>query len=177
MDCRIRQFFSWALLLGAIALGALLGLGLLNPPGAAAVIRQMEEAPGQVVYQSHQTLQDQHGTSWQAIAFKRLRPTGETSFNLRLVGFPGAVAIDHVQPLMVTTSLGSRLTIADNSSAIFTQTTQPEANVGQYDLQPFLAELHAEIPLQLAVPMLNDDPVRLTVSPALVQEWQTIANQ
>lgn len=50
MGCRIRKIFSWLLLLGAIVLGVFLGLGLLNPPSAAAAIRQLEEAPGQVVY-------------------------------------------------------------------------------------------------------------------------------
>jgi hypothetical protein len=37
---------------------------------------------------------DQHGNTWQAIAFKRIRPDGQTSFDLRLVGFPGVADID-----------------------------------------------------------------------------------
>ncbi len=52
MTCRIRQIFSWVLLLGALVLGIFLGLGILNPPSAAATIRQLEEASGQMVYQS-----------------------------------------------------------------------------------------------------------------------------
>ena len=39
-----------------------------------AAIRQIEEVPGQMVYQSRQTLNDQQGSSWQVIAFKRNRP-------------------------------------------------------------------------------------------------------
>ena len=52
MACRIRQIFSWVLLLGALVLGIVLGLGILNPPSAAATVQQLEEAPGQMVYQS-----------------------------------------------------------------------------------------------------------------------------
>ena len=50
MECRTRQIFSWLMLLGAILLGLLFGLGILNPPSAAAAIRQLEEKPGQIVY-------------------------------------------------------------------------------------------------------------------------------
>lgn len=95
MECRIRKIASWLLLLGALLLVMLLGLGMVNIPSANATVRQLEEAPGQVVYQSRQTLKDQHGNSWQSIAFKRIRPNAESSFELRLVGFPGVVEIAH----------------------------------------------------------------------------------
>jgi hypothetical protein len=49
MGCRTRQILSWLLLFGAIVLGILLGLGVFNPPSAAAAIRQLEESPGQIV--------------------------------------------------------------------------------------------------------------------------------
>ncbi len=177
MGCRIRKIFSWLLLLGAIALGVLLGLGLLNPPSAAAAIRQLEEAPGQVVYQSRQTLKDPHGNSWQAIAFKRIRPNGEASFELRLVGFPGVVEIDHTQPLTLTNSLGKTLTATDVSSRIFTEATHPESNVGQYDLQPLLPQLQMGIPLKLTLPTMSGEAVNLSISPLLIEEWQTVASQ
>lgn len=176
MGCRIRKIFSWLLLLGAIVLGVFLGLGLLNPPSAAAAIRQLEEAPGQVVYQSRQTLKDQHGNSWQAVAFKRVRPNGQSSFELRLVGFPGVVEIDRSQPLTLTNSLGKTLTAADVSSNIFTEATNPESNVGQYDLQPLLPQLQVGIPLKLTLPIVNGEAVNLPVSASLLEEWQTIAS-
>ena len=176
MGCRIRKIFSWLLLLGTLVLGIFLGLGILNPPNAAAAIRQLEEVPGQMVYQSRQTLKDQHGNSWQAIAFKRIRADGQTSFNLRLVGFPGIVAIDRSQPLTLTNSLGKTLTAADASSNIFTESAVPEANVGQYDLQPLLPQLQAEIPLKLTLPVIGTEAVNLSVPTALVQEWLTVAS-
>lgn len=66
---------------------------LVETPPAIAAIRQLEEAPGQVVYQSRRNLKDQNGMSWQAIAFKRICPDGSRHFYLRLVGFPGTRSI------------------------------------------------------------------------------------
>lgn len=174
MSCQIRKFFSWLLLIGAIAVFALIGLGVLDAPSASAAIRQLEEAPNQMVYQSRQPLKDQHGNTWQTIAFKRVRPDGNSSFELRLVGFPDMVAIDHSQPLTLTSSLGKTLTAADTSSNIFKEGSQP--NVGQYDLQPLLSVLQAEIPLKLALPTTKGDAISLSVPSSLVQEWQTVAN-
>ncbi|MEA5513381.1 DUF3122 domain-containing protein [Nodularia sp. UHCC 0506] len=175
MKCRMRPNFSGLLLLGTLVL--LLGWAMLNPPSAAAAIRQLEEAPGQIVYQSRQTLKDQHGNSWQAIAFKRIRPDEQTSFELRLVGFPGVVEIDRSQPLTLITSLGKILTAADVSSHIFTETTKPEPNVGQYDLQPLLPQLQMGIPLKLTLPTINGEAVSLSISPLLIEEWQTVARR
>ncbi|MBD2465471.1 DUF3122 domain-containing protein [Oscillatoria sp. FACHB-1407] len=177
MRCRIRQVFSWLLLLGAIVLGILLTLGVFNPSNAMATIRQLEEAPGQVVYQSRQTLKDQHGNAWQTIAFKRMRSDGTTSFELRLVGFPGVVEIDRSQPLTLTNSLSETLTATDTSSRIFTEATKPEPNVGQYDLQPLLPQLQVGIPLKLTLPVINSEAINLSISPSLVEEWQTVANE
>lgn len=176
MGCRIRKILSWLLLLGALVLSIFLGLGLLTTPHAAAVIRQLEEAPGQMVYQSRQTLKDQHGNGWQAIAFKRIRPDGTTSFSLRLVGFPGIVAIDRTQPLSLSNSLGKTLTATDTSSTIFTESAVPEPNVGQYDLQPLLSQLRPEIPLKLTLPTIGGEGIKLSIPPSLVQEWQTVAS-
>ncbi|HEY9615326.1 MAG TPA: DUF3122 domain-containing protein [Microcoleaceae cyanobacterium] len=174
--CQIRQVFSWFLLLGAIVLAVLLGLGIVHPPSAAAAIRQLEEAAGQVVYQSRQTLKDQHGNSWQTVAFKRVHPDGKTSFELRLVGFPGVVELDRSQPLTLTNALGARLTVIDVASTIFSEATQPESNVGQYDLQPLITQLQTGIPLKLSLPTTRGEAIHLSVSPLLVEEWQTVAN-
>ncbi|MBE9109219.1 DUF3122 domain-containing protein [Nodosilinea sp. LEGE 07298] len=173
----MKKAFSWLLWLAALILGIWLGLGLFNPPSAAAAIRQLEEAPGQVVYQSRQTLKDQHGNSWQAIAFKRILSDGSTSVALRLVGFPGVAAIDRSQPLTLTDSLGKTLTAADDSGQIFTDAAAPEPNVGQYDLQPILPQLQAEIPLRLTLPTMDGDTIVLKVPSALIAEWQTVASQ
>ncbi|MBE9101996.1 DUF3122 domain-containing protein [filamentous cyanobacterium LEGE 07170] len=163
----------------AIAISLLLAVALVTLPVAPAwaTIRQLEEAPGQVVYQSRHTLKDQYGNRWQAIAFSRIRPDGTRHVYLRLVGFPGAVAIDRTQPLQLTNPLGTTLTAADASNKIFTDTTNPEPHVGQYDLQPLLDNLQAELPLQLTLPTQSSDPVRLAIASPVIAEWLDIAQR
>lgn len=158
-----------------LVLGIILGLGW-GIPAAWATVRTLEEAPGQVVVQSRQTVPDQRGRSWQVIAFKRQRPDGTATFAVRLVGFPGSVTLDRQQPLTLTNSLGKTFTAADASGKIFTDSERPEPHVGQYDLQPLLSQLQAEIPLQLALPTVEGETVRLRVPAALVKEWQAVAN-
>jgi hypothetical protein len=137
IGCFIRKIFTQFLLLATLVLTVFLGLGIFMAPYAVAAISQLEEAPGQMVYQSRQSLKDQHGNSWQAIAFKRISPNDKTSFELRLVGFPGVVEIDRSQPLLLTNSMGEELTAADNSSLIFTDLSDPEPNVGEHDTALF----------------------------------------
>jgi len=175
MLSQIHKVFSRLLLVGTIAVFALIGLGSLDPPNASAAIRRLEESPNQMVYQSRQSLKDQHGNTWQTVAFKRTRPDGNSSFELRLVGFPNMAEIDHAQSLTLTNSLGKTLKANDTSSNIFKEGTP--LNIGQYDLQPLLSELRAEIPLQLFVPDLSEEEIRLAVPPSLVAEWQTVANK
>ncbi|UZQ54037.1 DUF3122 domain-containing protein [Trichothermofontia sichuanensis B231] len=150
--------------------------GAIVPPPALAVLRQVEEAPGQVVYQSRQSVRDRDGHTWQVIAFERLKPNGERSVYLRLVGFPGIADIDRSQPLTLTTSLGQVLTADDASGQIFTDASRPEPNVSQYDLEPIVAKLPAGLPLSLSLAMTDGNTVVLNIPPALVQEWQAVLN-
>jgi rhodanese-related sulfurtransferase len=143
---------------------------------AVSNIRALKEASGQMVYQARQTLKDQHGNNWQAIAFERIRNDGQTSFFLRLVGFPKVAEIDRSQPLTLTNSLGKILTASDSSNDIFADSFAPQPNVGQYNLQPLLSQLQAEIPLKLSLPIIGDEAISLSVPPSFVEEWQTIAN-
>ena len=142
---------------------------------AFAIVTQIEEYPGQMLYQSRQSLQDQNGKTWQAIAFKRIHPEGNAVISLRLIGFPGGTALDHTQPLTLTTSLGQTLTAQDISNNISQDTATP-ANVGEYDIKLALSQLRAEIPVQLTVPTLDRKAVWLSVSAAAIQEWQTLAS-
>lgn len=171
MKYSMKSLLSICLLLTIFVLG---WVGIMPSPHALAAIRQLEEAPGQMVEQSRQSLKDQHGNSWQAIAFKRILPDGKMSFYLRLVGFPGIVKIDHHQPLTLTNSLGKTLTVIDMSKEIFTSKL-PEPNISQYDLQPLLPQLQAEIPWQLTLPTLGGTPIHLSIPPALVEEWLAVS--
>ena len=148
-------------------------LAVCSPLSASAAITQIEESPGQMLYQSRQNLWDQTGKSWQVVAFKRIHPDGSAILSLRLVGFPGAVELDHTQPLTLTTSMGQTLTAKDVSSEI-SQDTPALANVGEYDIQPVLPQLQAEIPLQLTLPMITGSAIELQIPSTTLQEWQTM---
>jgi hypothetical protein len=143
---------------------------------AFATVTQIEEAPGQMLYQSRQNLRDRTGKSWQVVAFKRIRPDGSEMVSLRLVGFLGAVELDHNQPLTLATSMGQTLTAKDVTNEI-SQGTNALANVGEYDIQPILPQLHSEIPIELTLPMLTGGAIELQIPSIAIQEWQTIANR
>ncbi len=144
-----------------------------NSLPAFAAVTQIEEYPGQMLYQSRQTLRDQDGNSWQAIAFKRIHPEGSAIVSLRLIGFYGGAKLDRTQPLTLTTSLGQTLTAKDISSEISQDTPTP-ANVGEYDIKLALPQLQPEIPLQLTLPSIDGASVSLSVPSAAIQEWQTL---
>jgi len=170
----IMMRWLWILILSLVVL--LVTWGWVWADVAIAAIRQLEETPGQVVFQSRQTLTDQHGMGWQAIAFKRIRPDGSSQLYLRLVGFPGTAAIDRTQPLSFRSSMGQTLTAVDASRQIFTNADSPEPNVGQYDLQPLLSQLQAEVPWRVSLPILAGSPLMLQIPPALIEEWHTLVN-
>lgn len=148
---------------------------LLFPAPAQAEIRTIEEAPGQVLYQTRATVKDQHGNRWQAIAFKRLQTDQPAMLGLRLVGFPGAAIIDRTQPLKFVDSLGKELTAEDTSAKIFTDESAPEPHIGQYDLGAVLADIQPAVPLELQIPIESADPVVLLISPPTLEEWQALS--
>jgi Protein of unknown function (DUF3122) len=143
---------------------------------AFATVTQIEEAPGQMLYQSRQNLHDRTGKSWQVVAFKRVRPDGSEMVSLRLVGFLGAVELDHTKSLTLTTSMGQTLTAKDVTNEI-SQDSATLANVGEYDIQPVLPQLHSEIPLELTLPMLTGGAIELQIPSIAIQEWQTIGDR
>ncbi|EKQ69551.1 Protein of unknown function (DUF3122) [Leptolyngbyaceae cyanobacterium JSC-12] len=104
----LYRLIRFILFSGILAL--VLNVGVLVH-SVQATIRQLEEAPGQIVYQSRQTLKDQQGNSWQAIAFKRVRPDGTANIYLRLIGFPDVAEVDRTRPLKLINSLGKTWTI------------------------------------------------------------------
>lgn len=164
-----RHLALWTLVL-------LLWLGSLSlTPPALATVQRIVEAPGRVVYQTHESLKDQIGHTWQVVAFKRLWPDGTTSLDLRLVGFPGTVAIDRTQPLTLTSVVGPTLTAPDSSAEILTPTDTLEPYVGQYNLAPILADLRPELPWQVNLQVLEGPAIRLPIPPLAVQEWQSLA--
>lgn len=149
-------------------------LVVCSPLTAFATVTQIEEYPGQMLYQCWQTLRDQNENFWQVIAFKRIHPEGSAVVSLRLIGFADGVEFDHTQPLTLTTSMGETLTAKDSSSEISQDTPTP-VNVGEYDIQFVLPQLQSKIPLYLTLPMVTGSAIELQVPSTVIQEWQTIS--
>ncbi|MGF1499776.1 MAG: DUF3122 domain-containing protein [Elainellaceae cyanobacterium] len=172
---------------GAIACLAVLlvAIALTCPQPAMARLQQEHLAPQIQLNKSLRTLRDNHGYSWQVIAFRRMQGDRSDPAMLRLVGFPGAVEVDHAQPLQVMGLSDQTILLEDVSAQIFmanrsasdaAQSAAQSAaqNVAQYELQPLLPQLKTTLPLRLGIPLLNQEATELRVSPAVVEEWQQL---
>jgi hypothetical protein len=175
MSLSIKFRNGWQIV-RAIALLLILALLLLLgfPRPAQAEIRTVEEAPGQVLYQTRTTLKDQRGNRWQAIAFKRHKSDETEILGLRLVGFPGAAVIDRSRPLKLVDSLGQALTATDTSTKMFTDESAPEPYISQYDLGAVLNDIQPAVPLELQIPVQSGDAIVLLISPPTLKEWQQL---
>jgi len=169
---KVKQFLSKLLLLGALLLMSLLFVGSFTDQLAVAAIRQQQEAPGQILYQSRHTLRDKTGNSWQVVLFKRAKLDNLDEVSLRLVGFPGVVEITHPQPLQITTNTGEFFQAED----MFFQNS-PAPNVGQYNFQEVLTSLPKAVPLNLSLEINDNQSIQLRVPGVVVLEWQTVAAQ
>lgn len=137
---------------------------------AFASIRQMEEAPGEFLYQSRQSLRDRSGSPWQVVLFKTVKPNTSPTLNLRLIGFPGASEVARSQPLKLTTNQGTALIGADVLGD-----QAPASNMGQYDLHPILTQLPKKESLELSIPLQRGQTADLVIPASVIQEWQKIA--
>ncbi len=152
---------------------SLLFLGATIRPAVAEVYIHPDN-DGQMLYQTRRTLKDQRGYTWQAVAFIFTQATRSGPLQLRLVGFPGTVELDHEQPMKLLTSLGQTLTV-DNVSDQVSKTNPTEPHVGQWNLQPVLIELGDSMFLDLSVSTTDHETLRLAISPDTIEEWQTVA--
>jgi hypothetical protein len=136
---------------------------------ASALIRQAEEISGQMLSQSRQTLEDKAGNTWQVIFFKETKIDRSPTINLRLVGFPGAIAFAHPQDLKIKIRPGMTLTAQD----VFAEQS-PSPNVGQYDFSEIVERLESNNFWELELPLV-DKTVELRIPYFVIQEWQTVA--
>lgn len=165
----IRRFLSKLTLIAAIVLLLFIGLDNFTVQPAFASIRQMEEAPGQILVQSRHTLKDNRGNAWQVVLFKRTKADGSSTIHLRLVDFPGLADFAHPQSLTITTDRLDSFKAED----VFAEKA-PAANVGEFDLQSVLSQLPVT-KLNLSLTMKGDRYTKLSVPPEVVLEWQSIA--
>jgi len=171
MWSQIRQFSAKLVLVVTIVLLIFIGLDNFTNQSALASIRQMEEAPGQILIQSRHTLQDEKGDSWQVVLFKRFFADGSSIINLRLVDFPGKADFAHPQPLKITTNAGDLFKAED----MFAQES-PSPNVGQFDVKDILSQLPIT-KLNLSLKMKGDRSTNLSIPPEVVLEWKNVATQ
>lgn len=146
----------------------MLMLWAVGMPTAHASVHVYRERPGQVTVRSRLSLRDFRDRAWQAIVFKRTQGKTLQGYYLRLVGFPGAVAVDHQQPVAFFAPTGQswRLQWAVDPQA---KTLPP--NVGQFDLAPLLEEIDHALPLEVQLPLVGDDPAEMAIAPFIVEEW------
>ena len=157
---------------GFMGLLVILGLTvILFTSPAIAVITQLEEAPGTILYRSQQRLQDQTGRTWQVVLFKQIQPDHAASLQLRLVGLPGAAEVAHPKPLKIQLNGRYAVTAAD----VFLQEA-PAPSVGQYNVEPVIATLPVD-DLLLSIPLIGNRSLRVQVPRSVVQEWQEVAKQ
>ncbi|MEA5574657.1 DUF3122 domain-containing protein [Calothrix sp. UHCC 0171] len=171
MWCKIRQFLSWLLLLGTLGLLILLGLGTFNPASAAATISTIEEAPGQILYQSRHQLRDDKGNAWQVVLFKRVKGDDSPSINLRLVAFPGTANFTHPQPLQIITKNGNIFDAKD----VFAEQA-PSDNVGEYEVNNILEKLPNAAAINLSLLMKDNQAIEFKIPAEVILEWQIIAH-
>ncbi|MBE9136332.1 DUF3122 domain-containing protein [Nodosilinea sp. LEGE 07088] len=157
------------LLVLALVLGCLLLVALAQP--AIASVHTYHEQPGQTTYRSRQSLRDQTDLAWQATVFKRYSHGVFQGTYLRLVGFPGQVAIAPVADLAIETGTTARWRAPRQLDP---QTQQLPESVAQYGLGKVLAELTQPIPLTLLVPLQGGGAARLVAAPYVVKEWLQI---
>jgi hypothetical protein len=157
---------AWLILIVALCWGLWLWLNPIQP--AVASIHIYHEQPGQTTLRSRQSLRDQNDLAWQATLFKRSQAGQVPALYLRLVGFPGQIAIDGLTDLQIQTGTLIEWTAHPE---VDSQTKALPENVAQYRVDNILQDLQTPIPLTLAVPLQRSAPARLVVAPFVVQEW------
>lgn len=165
---RIGNIFLRLLFLGIWTTLIFLGLGSFTFQTAIAVVTQIEETPGEVLYRSQTKLDDHLGKVWQVVLFKQVYSGQTSNINLRLVGFPGSAELIHPQPLRITSKTGQIW----NAPDIFLDEA-PAPTIGQYNFTEILPQLPTE-PLNLAIPLPGAKSIDISVPINVVKEWKIL---
>jgi hypothetical protein len=137
---------------------------------ASALIVHTEDAPGQTLYQSRQTLEDKTGNIWQVVFFKLPKQDQPDIINLRLVSYASTISFAHPQNLTIALRSGEIYLATD----IFAETT-PLASVGQYDFKEIIDRLPDNSFCELKLPLRENSKVVLRIPSAVIDEWKAIA--
>lgn len=176
----VQWQYIWRRFFVALSLCSLLLFALPNTAYGATIspnlasLHTYQERPGQTTFRSKQSLRDRSDRSWQIILFKRYQSDGLQGLYLRLVGFPGLVALQEQQPLKIST--GSSLEWLA-SPKLDPQTPSLPENAAQYDVAEALTALTGDIPLQIDIPLKGGSVAQLVVPPFAVKEWRELVSQ
>ncbi|MGB3293908.1 MAG: DUF3122 domain-containing protein [Phormidesmis sp.] len=168
--CRMVAMGAIAVFLTAIAPAEAIAINL----PVTASIHTYQEKPGQTTFRSKQSLRDRSDRSWQVILFKRYQADGLQGLYLRLIGFPGLVALDARQPIVIATGASAQWTA---QPALDPQTQSLPENASQYDVAAAIAGLAGDIPLQVNIPLAGGETAQLVVPPFAVHEWRDLNSQ
>ncbi len=161
---------------GITAFIIVIGSLMWAAPNAFATFTQHEEMPGQILFKAKQTLSDQEGYSWQVIVFRQVYPNRHDDVYLRLVGFPGMVAIEHDQPLVLRNKKGDSFLVQPDPGELTKNRISPDFHVGQYRLEELVAQLNPTVDWQAVIPTKNPKGRVLKIPSTLIQEWQITAS-
>ncbi len=139
-----------------------------------ASIHTYNERPGQTTFRSKQSLRDRSDRSWQVIMFKRYQADELQGLYLRLVGFPGLVALDPQKPLKIATGASAQW---QAQPQLDPQTQSLPDNVAQYDVASAMTDIQGDIPLQVEIPLADGSIAQLVVPPFAVHEWRDLTAQ
>lgn len=137
-------------------------------PSGLAEVRQHEFVPGEMIYQSRQSMRDIDLRPWQVVLFKKVRGEAVSNIELRLVGFPDQIEFNHPDVLVIHTRTGQDFQAVDQFAE-----NAPTPNVGQYDVTDILEQLPTDEPIVLELPTKQNVILKIPVS--VVLEWKLIA--
>ncbi|MEM7770252.1 MAG: DUF3122 domain-containing protein [Cyanobacteria bacterium P01_A01_bin.37] len=193
MARQLQHWFTQWMIVGMLLLLITMGWTVLESPPASARVIQEQLPDSFILDKSLRTVKDARGYSWQAIAFKNTQNGNSDGLFLRLVGFPGAIAIDRARPMIVATSSGQTMMLKDVSSLIFKNGLLPQPNVAQYQLEDVINQLQSATPLRLTIPAIPTtrtvsggsldeashptEQLELSIPRAVVKEWIAVSNQ
>ena len=139
---------------------------------ATALLRQHHETENVLRYHAQDSLKDRDGNTWQVLLFPDNLQSLETTYYLRLVGFPGVNAFIHPQSLEILTSQGKILTATDSYAE-----SSPAPNVGQYNLTPIITQIPDKGSLKLSIPLADNRELALKIPAEVLSEWQLLTQE
>ena len=140
----------------------------INPQITYADSKGIEISEESVLNRSLESLRDLDYQNWQLIVY----PSSylSKSLTLRIVGYPGALRLDHPTNLIVLSGRKSwnlqDITINHkNSIGVINDST------AEFDLSPLINQLDKNRPLRVFLPGVIND---LSIPPYLVNEWRSL---